>query len=126
MFFCIFLGLYDFSYHLNTTPAIKSHRALILLQARQTEKHHFIEKWCVFAKAALLHSATSSCSQPHLFQGFIFLLRRKGVARAIFRSTDSQSFVFPYSHQAECWLLVEYNVWHTPQHSDFQHHLKFP
>lgn len=97
------------------------------MQVRQAEKNHFLEKWGVFAKAAFFHSATSPCSQPHLFQGFVFLLRRKGIARAIFRSTDSQSFMFPYSHQAECWLLVEYDAWHTPQqHSDFKYHLKLP
>lgn len=107
---------------------LNQHRTPILLHASEAgRKDLFLEKWGVFAKAAFLHSATSPCSQPHLFQGFIFLLRRKGVARAIFRSTDSQSLMFPYSHQAECWLLVEYNVWETPQQcSDFQHHPKLP
>lgn len=100
LIFSIFLGLYDFSYHLNTTSAIKLAQDTYF---RAGKKEPLCRKSGFFFLQMPLSSIQLLFCSPQLcpFQLFIFFLRRKGVAGAIFRSTDSQSFMPPYSHQAE-------------------------
>lgn len=84
LFFCIFLSLYNFSYHLKTVPAIKSAQGTYFTASKAGRKEPLSRKLVCFCKSCFSPFSYFTLFSASSFSRFYISLEEEGGSQGYF------------------------------------------